>query len=152
MRELANKQHMYYFPPSGKSFIRVPRDIVNRLFHSEEAARQAAWLYFTLLVYCYYADGYVMLGRLKVPCNRGEYVGNRSRLSVLTGFSASTVGRLLRRLDSENLIRMWHIPGGSRIQLVGYDDITLAAKNRPDTPTAGQSLAAYEERLMRGQC
>lgn len=151
MNRFTTGLNAYYCPPANRSFIRFPRTIVKRLYHPEEHMRQSGWLYFTLIVHCYHSNGDVVFRGKRTYCPSGEYIGSRSCLSRLTHLSPSTVARLLQRLEDEKLIEVETIGVGSRIRIVGYQEITRTGQGKAAALTAGQAFAAYEERLERGE-
>lgn len=110
--------------------------------------RQMARLHVCLFGICYHTDGYAMLNNRKVSCRRGEYVGTQLRLSEITGIRPGSLSRLIDKLVKLQLISVTHIPGGSRIQVKGYDVFTRiqeskeTPKNAPATDAAAQMAEA----------
>ena len=139
----------------GKTFIKVPRSIMDRLDSVRLVERQMARLHLCLFGLCYHTDGYVMLGNHKVSCRRGEYVGTQLRLAEVAGISPGSLSRLIDKMVKLQLISVTHIPGGSRILVKGYTTFTWiqeskeTQKNTPATDAATQMAEA--ERNMGGR-
>ncbi len=153
MRKLNDFSNEMAKPDYGKSFLRLPRKVLQRLYGKDDWEKQLGWLYITLIIHAFHSDGYVLLNGERVSCCRGEFVSSLRKLAELTKLSYSTIKRLLERLKLEQLVRLIPVKGGTRIQIIGYNEITYSQKRtgQPDIQlTAAQSMAAYEERLKRG--
>lgn len=150
MSKLNHFSHEGYVPAFGKSFIRLPRKLICRLFEEDTNKRLSGWLYFTLVVHCFHSDGLVKIRGKQVRCNKGQLVCCHRKLSDLTNIPPTSIGRLLQRLADEQLITVEVICGGSRISVTGYAEITRSASGKEEELTASQQMAAYEERLEKG--
>lgn len=139
----------------GKFFIKIPRSMMDRLDSVRLVERQMARLHLYLFGLCYHTDGYVMLNNRKVSCRRGEYVGTQLQLANITGIRPGSLSRLIDKLVRLQLISVAHIPGGSRIQVKGYDVFTRipeskeTPRNAPATNAAAQMAEA--EKKMGGR-
>lgn len=139
----------------GKSFVKIPRSIMDRLDSSHLAERQMARLHVCLFGLCYHTDGHATLDNRKVVCRRGEYVGTQLRLAEIAGISTGSLSRLISKMVKLQLICVNHIPGGSRIRVNGYDAFTWVpeakdiTQNVPATDAAAQMAEA--EKKMGGR-
>lgn len=139
----------------GKTFIKIPRSIMERLSSVRLAERQMAQLHLCLFGVCYHTDGYVMLDNCKVSCRRGEYIGSQLQLARIAGISLGSVSRLINKMEKLQLISVSRMRGGSRIQVKGYDVFTRipeskeTPRNAPATDAAAQMAEA--EKNMGGR-
>lgn len=114
----------------GKSFVKIPRSILDRLNSHCFVEQQMARLHLCLFGLCYHTDGYALLENRKVVCRRGEYVGKQTRLAEIAGISTGSVSRLINKMKKLQLITVDPIPGGSRIRINGYADFTWIPETR----------------------
>lgn len=139
----------------GKSFIKFPRSIMDRLDSHRLEERQMARLHLCLFGLCFYTDGHATLNNRKVVCRRGEYVGTQLRLAEITGISAGSLSRLISKMAKQQLITVNHIPGGSRIHVNGYDTFTWVTEAKDSTPEESPADAAAQmaeaEKKMGGR-
>ncbi|MCD8137547.1 MAG: helix-turn-helix domain-containing protein [Parabacteroides gordonii] len=139
----------------GKSFVKTPRSIMDRLNSSYLPEQQMARLHLCLFGLCYHTDGYAILDNRKVVCRRGEYVGTQTRLAEIAGISIGSLSRLIKKMKKLHLITVNHIPGGSRIHVNGYDTftwVTEAKDSAPDeSPADAATQMAEAEKKMGGR-
>lgn len=136
----------------GKSFLTVPRVILNQLQSANLIVRQQGQLHLLLFAVCYFKDGYAMVNDCKVSCRKGEYVGTQAELARLSGINASTVNILLHKMADMKLITINRITNGSRIRVNGYVDFTTVpettnASLKADAPTLAAELNAAKKEL-----
>lgn len=139
----------------GKSFIKIPRSIVDRLSSISLVEQQMARLHLCLFGVCFHTDGHVVLDNRRVVCRRGEYVGTQIRLAEMAGISVGSLSRLLKKMKQLQLIAVDHIPGGSRIRVNGYDAFTWVPEKRnpvQHVPEVGAAVQMAEaEKKMGGR-
>lgn len=102
------------------SFVKIPRKILIRMISKVPFERRVGWFHLLLIVLSFHTDGFVMLNGRKVACWQGEYVGSYRGLSEISGYSITTVSRLLKKLIVQNLIVVMRLEGGTRIRVCGY--------------------------------
>lgn len=158
MREVSeNKQLMEEkaYNYLGEVYVKIPRSILNQLYHPDEWQQKIGRLYLFLYGRCAFQANTVKVGKYPVSCDRGEYAGSYRSLSEYTGVPLTTVHRILDHLEKHGLIRREKIAGGTRIYLYGYDRYN-STTTRKDTSAdisarRAEGLAMLEERLERGQ-
>lgn len=138
----------------GEVYVKIPRSIINILFHTDEWQQKTGKLYLYLYCHCSYRQGTYKIGKRIVQCKRGEYVGSYRTLERNTGLSRTTVSRILDQLERQGLISRGLFAGGSRIYLYGYDtynSTVLKHETSADTSTLrAEGLAEFEKRLEKG--
>lgn len=139
----------------GKSFVKTPRSIMDRLNSSYLPEQQMARLHLCLFGLCYHTDGYAILDNRKVVCRRGEYVGTQTRLAEIAGISIGSLSRLINWMKKQQLITVTHLPGGSRIHVNGYDTFTWVTETKETAPNESPADAAAQmaeaEKKMGGR-
>lgn len=139
----------------GKSFVKPPRSIMDRLNSSYLPEQQMARLHLCLLGLCYHTDGYAILDNRKVVCRRGEYVGTQTRLAEIAGINIGSLSRLINWMKKQQLITVTHLPGGSRIHVNGYDAFTWVTETKETAPDESPADAAAQmaeaEKKMGGR-
>jgi DNA-binding transcriptional ArsR family regulator len=142
----------------GKTYLKVPRLLIDSLYSSVEEKRKIAILYLALMSYCYFEDGYVIVGAEKITCARGEYITSHGQLTDLTGMSGRTLRYLLKRLSEKGLIKVSRLRRGIRITLCGYDEFMSNSekpekkekKGKKPKQTPWEIIEEYERRLESG--
>lgn len=139
----------------GKSFVKTPRSIMNRLNSSYLPEQQMARLHLCLFGLCYHTDGYAILDNRKVVCRRGEYVGTQKRLAEIAGINIGSLSRLINWMKKQQLITVNHLPGGSRIHVNGYDAFTWVTETKETASDESSANAAAQmaeaEKKMGGR-
>lgn len=136
----------------GKSYLMVPRVILDQLSSEILSERQQGQLHLLLFSNCLYMDGCMKLQGRKVSCRKGEYVGTQEELARLIGIHITTLGHLIRKMVDQKLITVNRIKDGSRIRVNGYVEFTTPTANTETPPkekemSLSQQLAAAKKQL-----
>lgn len=121
-------------PFLGKSFLTVPRLMLNWWLSTDHALHNYATVYLALLTQSYYADGYGMLQKVTKPCKKGELYTNVRKLSEQTRIPRSTVSDILHAQEADHLISIQPTPYGSKITVLNYDQITHTQPGKKTSP------------------
>jgi len=156
-KETENKQLMEEnaYRKLGEVYVKIPKSMLNTLFHPDEWQQKIGKLYLFLYHRCAFQSHTMKLGRYTINCKRGEYAGSCRSLSKHTGITSSCIHRILKSLEQRELIRMEPIPGGSRIYIYGYDlyntTVSYAKRTEETSSERARGLAEWEEKLEKGQ-
>ena len=108
--EMAENENIYtdvkalmYF---GKSYLKVPRVIIERMFASDNSERMIGIVHWLLFCLCNYADGYVSIKGKQEVCHRGECIISYEKLARLMMVDSRSVRRYVHSLEKESLIEV----------------------------------------------
>ncbi|RHR39673.1 MarR family transcriptional regulator, partial [Parabacteroides sp. AF18-52] len=86
-----------------------------------------------------------------------EFIGKQATLAKWMDISASTLSRLLKRMNYLGLVSLQHVIGGSRICLTGYDEFTFVptepetgGKEKTDVPKSSAAAQMAEAEAKMG--
>ena len=96
------KALMYF----GKSYLKVPRVIIERMFASDNSERMIGIVHWLLFCLCNYADGYVSIKGKQVLCRRGECFITYEQLARFMEVDSRSVRRYVSSLESESLVEV----------------------------------------------
>lgn len=141
----------------GQTFIKTPRSMFKRMQSNNIIDRQVAHLHLLLFGLCYHTDGFCTVNKRTYICRRGEFIGKQATLAKWMDISASTLSRLLKRMNYLGLISLQHVIGGSRICLTGYDEFTFVptepeteGKEKTDVPKSSAAAQMAEAEAKMG--
>ena len=132
---------MENFLKSG--YYNIPRVIVdNEQSSCEKTALRARILsYFYQKVY--FAKGEVTFNGRRYACFRGEFIARQRELAEYFNLDRKQWNRIMTDFQSESILKIERVRGGTRITLVGYDCI-VGKKSAQYKQTNGGDKAAEE--------
>jgi hypothetical protein len=132
---------MENFLKSG--YYNIPRVIVdNEQSSCEKTALRARILsYFYQKVY--FAKGEVMFNGRRYVCFRGEFIARQVELAEYFNLDRKQWNRIMTDFQSESILKIERVRGGSRFSIVGYDCI-VGKKSAQYKQTNGGDKAAEE--------
>ena len=132
---------MENFLKSG--YYNIPRVIVdNEQSSCEKTALRARILsYFYQKVY--FAKGDVMFNGRKYLCFRGEFIASQRELAEYFNLDRQQWTRIMTDFQSESILKIERVRGGSRFSIVGYDCI-VGKKSAQYKQANGGDKAAEE--------
>ena len=114
------KALMYF----GKSYLKVPRVIIERMFASDNSERMIGIVHWLLFCLCNYADGYVSIKGKQVLCRRGECFITYEQLARFMEVDSRSVRRYVSSLESESLVEVKRVSGRICFRVCGYERFT----------------------------
>ena len=106
----------------GKSYLKVPRVIIERMFASDNSERMIGIVHLVVIfVLCNYADGYVSIKGKQVLCRRGECFITYEQLARFMEVDSRSVRRYVSSLESESLVEVKRVAGHICFRVCGYD-------------------------------
>ena len=128
--EMAENENIYtdvkalmYF---GKSYLKVPRVIIERMFASDNSERMIGIVHWLLFCLCNYADGYVSIKGKQVLCRRGECFITYEQLARFMEVDSRSVRRYVSSLESESLVEVKRVSNCICFRVCGYDSFTAS--------------------------
>ena len=128
--EMAENENIYtdvkalmYF---GKSYLKVPRVIIERMFASDNSERMIGIVHWLLFCLCNYADGYVSIKGKQEVCHRGECIISYEKLARLMMVDSRSVRRYVHSLEKESLIEVKRVANCICFRVCGYDSFTAS--------------------------
>lgn len=135
----------------SRGFLKVPNDILEEIYSDNAVARLHGKLFLCLLYHAYFADGMIKVGRLCIPCKRGEWVTTYRTIEEKTGIARSCVKTLLELLTNDGLITTRCFSRFTAITIVRYDEMMKAPlifpPVSPGRPSAPVTTKVYYPRL-----
>lgn len=135
----------------SKGFLKVPNDVLEDIYSNNVITRLCGKLYLCLLYHAYFADGMITIGKLCVPCKRGEWVTTYRTIEEKTGISISCISMLLDILVNKGLITVRRFSRFTVITIVRYDDMMKIPLTFPPVlpgkPSAPVAARIYYPRL-----
>ena len=124
-------------------YYNIPRVIVdNEQSSCEKTALRARILsYFYQKVY--FAKGEVVFNGRRYLCFRGEFIASQRELAEYFNLDRQQWTRIMTDFQSENILKIERVRGGSRFSIVGYDCI-VGKKSAQYKQTNGGDKAAEE--------
>ncbi|MCD8137954.1 MAG: hypothetical protein LUH01_19180 [Parabacteroides gordonii] len=124
----------------SKGFLKVPNDVLEKIYSKNVITRLCGKLYLCLLYHAYFADGMITVGRLSIPCKRGEWITTYRTIEEKTGISISCISMLLDILVNDGLITVRKFNRFTVITIVRYDDMMKAPILFPPVPSGKLSV------------
>lgn len=135
----------------SRGYLKVPNDVLENIYSDNTIARLCGKLYLCLLYHAYFSDGMITVGKLCIPCKRGEWVTTYRRIEEKTGISISCVSALLDILVNDDLITVKRFVRFTVITINRYDELMKAPSAFPPVPpsksAASPTVGAYYPRL-----
>ena len=148
--EMAENENIYtdvkalmYF---GKSYLKVPRVIIERMFASDNSERMIGIVHWLLFCLCNYADGYVSIKGKQVLCRRGECFITYEKLAWFMMVDSRSVRRYVSSLESESLVEVKRVAGHICFRVCGYDRFT-APEIPAETPKEGKRTGVTKKQV-----
>ncbi|WP_347146216.1 hypothetical protein [Parabacteroides goldsteinii] len=149
--EMAENENIYtdvkalmYF---GKSYLKVPRVIIERMFASDNSERMIGIVHWLLFCLCNYADGYVSIKGKQVLCRRGECFITYEQLARFMEVDSRSVRRYVSSLESESLVEVKRVSGRICFRVCGYERFTgseVPMETQQEGKRAGKSKKQIE--------
>ena len=123
----------------SKGFQKVPNDVLESIYSDNVIRRLCGKLYLCLLYHTSFADGMITVGKLCIPCKRGEWVTTYRTIEEKTGISLSCISSLLDILVNDGLISVRRFKRFTVITIIRYDDLTSPPPAFPPVPSGKPS-------------
>ncbi|MCC8144464.1 MAG: hypothetical protein LIO97_11695 [Tannerellaceae bacterium] len=104
----------------GIPYVKIPGSILKRMKNQNQLERRVALIHFLLIANYHYSEQVLVFRKNEYQCKKGEFIGTYQQLSDWSGIPLGSIGRLLRKLEAENMIVVNKISGGCRIRVYGY--------------------------------
>lgn len=145
----------------GKSFIKLPRSIVNRQFSPVKKESKIGYVHFALFCLCNYDESQEDKNLRVNMAKMGEWIATVDDLCSILSFSKRTINQCLRQLKQEKLVKTKRIGRYTLFRVCGYEPFVhagsggrrssaqLAPNGRPYTPEELESLRIAREGRSR---
>jgi len=135
----------------GHGYVKIPRSILKMGFDKDNFTSKMGRVYLFLFYRCAFQEGVVTISKNAHACKSGEFLASYTMIADWTGYSRSTIHRILKHLEYRQLIRIETIASATRIYLYGYSKFTAGqALKFTGQEEREMGLAELEENLEKG--
>lgn len=123
MKKLNLNENESILLPEKEGFVRIPRSLMPTQNSISVLEYSKSRLLLVLLMNVYFSPGFVEIGGNHYLCQRGEWVVNIPKLSMLAGIKRGSMHNLLLQLKAEGKIDYKRIKYGCHIAILNYDQL-----------------------------
>ena len=130
----------------GRSYVKIPRQVLDMLLSPAVSERHKGRLLVTLFSLVYFKDGYVQTRKANYVCKRSYCLVNVQKVAELSDFPKYAGYRYLRNLEREGYIAVKRTADSIMVKLNGFDQFMgdapdPKAKSSEAPPAAPPSFA-----------
>lgn len=139
----------------GKTYVKVPLAIVNRLLDAHKHEHQIGLVHLILFLCSKYADTQSVVNGKMIYCKAGEVITTYDFLAQNTDLGATSLRRYIKSLQNAGLVSVEREAGGSCFRVCGYEqfmrntekpsDVSKANKTRTGKPGEPEAEAWSRE-------